>query len=90
MNSPEYLTWSYETEVGTYLNNPLPNHAHQARIAQWDARNLFMAAILRRVTAFHTGKRVLALVGASHKRPLEQALSSLAPDIQIMNFEDIE
>ena len=47
-----------------------------------------MAARLRAATAFHPGARVVALVGASHKRYLEAVLRTLA-DVDVVAFEDV-
>lgn len=89
-NSPRWVADSFDLEVGAALRHPLPAGEHRARIADWDSRNLFMAARLRGVTAQCPGGRVLALAGAGHKGPLEKALMSLAPDVRLVELAELE
>lgn len=78
-----------DLEVGSYLHASLPGGAGHTRVAQWDARNLLIAARLRLVTGEVPGGRVLCLLGASHARPVARALSSLAPDLQLVQVNDL-
>lgn len=90
VNSPAVVEQSFDLEVGSYLRHPLPGGEHRSKVADWDARNLFMTAWLRVATAQHPGGRVLALVGAAHKGPVEQALLALAPDLRLVALEELE
>ncbi|MPY66978.1 hypothetical protein F8S09_09800 [Deinococcus sp. SDU3-2] len=44
VNSPAVVEQSLDLEVGSYLRHPLPGGEHRSKVADWDARNLFMAA----------------------------------------------
>jgi len=90
VNSPETVEESLDLEVGLYLRHPLPGGEPRSRVADWDTRNLFMAARLRMVTAHSPGGRVLALVGHGHKGPLEKAILALAPDVRLVALEELE
>lgn len=90
MNSPETVRDTLDLETGTMLRAELPGGEHRARVAQWDARNLFMAARLRVATAGCPGGRLLAVVGSSHKGPLEAALRALGPDLRLVLLSELE
>lgn len=89
-NSPRWIADSEALEVGSYLTHPLPVGEHRTQVADWNARNIFMAARLRHVTALFPDGRVLALVGAAHKGPLEAVLSAIAPDLRLVGLAELE
>ncbi|WP_404373603.1 hypothetical protein [Kytococcus sedentarius] len=90
LNTPEAGAALEELESGTWLD--LPGHEPIARkqLAGWHARNLLMAGHLRRVTGDHPGGRVMALVGNSHKRPLEIALARGQRDVEIVDVAELD
>lgn len=90
LNSAGAVHDSFDLETGLYLRAKLPGGEHRARVAQWDAWNLFMAARLRVATAQVPGGRVLAFVGSAHKGPLEAALSALGPDLRLAQLTELE
>lgn len=90
LNSPPTVDHTWALESGLYLRHPWPGPVARARLAQWDTRNLFMAARVRRVSAAAVGGRVLVIVGASHKGPLEAALASLSNDLRMVALEELE
>ena len=71
-----------------WLRTNAPSGLDRTRWALWETRNLEMAARLRAATAFHPGGRVLAVVGASHKRYLDVLLRTLA-DVEVVEFTDL-
>lgn len=72
------------------LSESLPaGGEHRTQVADWNARNIFMAARLRHVTALQSGGRVLALVGAAHKGPLEAVLSAISPDLRLVGLSEL-
>ena len=87
LNSAEYADAAAEAEQ-VWLRTGAPSGLDRARWALWETRNLQMAARLRAATAFRPGARVLAVVGASHKRYLEAVLRTLA-DIEVVEFSDV-
>lgn len=89
-NGPAAVASNADLETGTYLRSEWSGQAHRARVAQWDTRNLFMAARVRRASACVPGGKLLVIVGASHKGPIEQALVALAPDLRLVALEELE
>lgn len=89
-NGPRWIADSETLEVGSYLGRSLPGGEHRTQVADWNARNIFMAARLRHITALFPGGRVLALVGAAHKGPLEAVLSAIAPDLRLVELSELE
>ncbi|CAM3575709.1 DUF5694 domain-containing protein [Deinococcus frigens] len=89
-NSPRWVQDSLALEEGSYLNHPLPGGEHRTQVADWNAHNTFMAARLRQVTALYPGGRVLTVVGAAHKGPLEAVLASIAPDLRLVGLSELE
>lgn len=89
-NSARWIQDSLALEEGSYLGHPLPGGEHRTQVADWNARNIFMAARLRQVTALYPGGRVLAVVGAAHKGPLEAVLTAISPDVRIVELAELE
>ena len=87
VNSDAYARAAAEAEQ-VWLRTGAASGLDRARWALWETRNLEMAARLRAATAFKPGGRVLAIVGASHKRYLETLLRTLA-DVDIVEFSSI-
>lgn len=86
LNHRESVAGNDDLETGANLRLGLPGRAKQA---EWDARNLFMAARLRKDTMLCLGGRVLAIVGSSHKGPMEAALRVLGPDLRIVDLAEV-
>ncbi|GGM00184.1 DUF5694 domain-containing protein [Deinococcus aerophilus] len=89
-NSSRCVQDSEALEVGSYLNHPLLTGEHRTQVADWNARNIFMAARLRQLTALHPAGRVLAIVGAAHKGPLEAVLSAISPDLRLVELSELD
>lgn len=90
LNSPEGVAVNVDLESGLFLRMQLPGGEHRSRLADWDARNLFMAARLRMATTACPGGRVLAIVGCSHKGPMEAALGALGLDLRMVLLSELE
>lgn len=84
VNSPAWVRQSVAFETGSNFRLSLPGRMKQA---DWDARNLAMAARLRAATLAIPGGRLLVLVGLAHKGPLEAALRALGPDVRLMDLQ---
>ena len=90
LNSPEGVAVNVDLESGLFLRMQLPGGEDRSRLADWDARNLFMAARLRMATTACPGGRVLAIVGCSHKGPMEAALGALGLDMRMVALSELE
>lgn len=85
LNSDAYLQGVVNVQWGTYRRANRPSGLGQRRLALWEARNLNMAANIRRASSRHPGKRVLVIVGSSHKPYLDDYLSRMT-DVEIVKF----
>ena len=90
LNSPEGVAVNVDLESGLFLRMQLTGGEDRSRLADWDARNLFMAARLRLATTSCPGGRVLAIVGCSHKGPMEAALSALGLDLRLVALAELD
>lgn len=90
LNSPAAVHASDDLESGVWLE--AAGHEREARrqLAGWRARNLSMAGHLRQVAGEYPGGRVLALVGAAHKGPLEAALAQGQWDVEVAEAGELE
>ena len=89
LNSPEGVALNVDLESGLTLRMQVPGLENRSRLADWEARNLFMTARLRLATTGCPGGRVLALVGAAHKGPMEAALQALGTDIRLVGLSEL-
>jgi hypothetical protein len=90
LNSPEGVALNIDLESGLFLRMRLPGGEDRSRLADWDARNFFMAARLRLATTQCPGGRLLAVVGNSHKGPLETALGALGSDLRMVALSELD
>ena len=68
---------------GVWFRTHFASGLDRARYAGWEARNLGIAANIRKETSLFAGKRVLVIYGASHKPFLDAYLSQML-DVQIV------
>jgi hypothetical protein len=88
MNSSNYLTKDVDTQWNLFLRTKLDSGLDRSRLALWDVRNLNIASHIRRATALRPGKRMLVIIGASHKPFLESYLGRMA-DVNLIQLKDI-
>ncbi|WP_462418935.1 hypothetical protein [Kytococcus sp. Marseille-QA3725] len=84
MISPTCLMVRGCTHLGR-ADAPEPEAAARRQLGGWRARNLLMAGHLRRVVGEYPGGRVLALVGRSHRGPLQAALGTDQHDLELVD-----
>ncbi len=77
-----------DIERGLYLRLKWPSGLHRLKVAQWEVRNLLMAAHVRRISAEHPGKAILVIVGSSHK-PLLDAYLSHGLDMRLVHLSGL-
>ena len=88
LNDPAVMERNLELEWQFFFRTRLPSGLDRYRVALWEVRNLAMAQHVRRMTAPHSGGRVLVVVGASHK-PFLDAYLSCGMDVEIVQLADI-
>lgn len=82
LNSAEYGHMDAEGQWRVMIDRAWPEDAGRVRMAEWDARNLRMAAHIRAASADAVGGRVLVVVGAAHK-PWLDAYLDMMTDMRI-------
>ncbi|WP_189642618.1 DUF5694 domain-containing protein [Deinococcus piscis] len=87
VNAPQSVQQSIALETDVNFRLGLPGRMKQA---DWDARNLAIAARLRTATLPIPGDRLLVLVGLAHKGPLEAALRVLGPDVELVDLRALD
>ena len=84
-NSPRVSKEVLNLEGQFWLRETLPSNFADMRLAQWEVRNLNMASHIRQAAMFHSGKKVLVIVGYSHKVFLKCYLQQML-DISIVEM----
>lgn len=76
-NAPGHARLIFDSDVGAALNEPSPQRYGRNYVGYWETRNLRMAANIRDVLGMESGKRMLVIVGHSHKAYLEAYLHQM-------------
>lgn len=84
INAPGTALQAYRSDFGAALTEPSPQGFGRGYVGYWETRNLRMAANIRDVLGLAPGKRLLAIVGASHKGYYEAYLN-LMHDVQLVD-----
>ncbi len=86
MNSEAYKKQDFEAQHAIWLKTHFESGTDRARYSLWEMRNLQMTANILRVCAFYPGKRIVVIIGASHKSFIEKYLKQI-PDIELLEFK---
>lgn len=84
LNAPRAGTVDVRAQWSIMINRAYPANAGRVRMAEWEARNLRMAANIREAAASAPGGRVLVIVGASHK-PWLDAYLDMMTDMRVVD-----
>jgi Family of unknown function (DUF5694) len=84
MNDPAYAKADVSLQWGLWFRTRFPSGLDRARYAGWEARNLAIAANIRKESSLVAGKRVLVIYGAAHKPFLDAYLSQLL-DVRVVS-----
>ena len=88
INSLEYVANDMELQWNLWFRTNLQSGLDRSRMALWDVRNLNIASHIRRATVMHPGKRMVVIIGVSHKPFLEAYLNQMA-EIKIVQLKDL-
>jgi hypothetical protein len=88
LNSEEYVQRDIESQWQILFKAKLPSGLAQTRIAYWDVRNMGIASNIRRAMALKPGKKMLVIIGASHKGFLD-ALLTECMDVKVVQLADL-
>lgn len=86
INSSEYITQDYNAQWKIWLNTNFLSGSDRARFSLWEMRNLQIAANIMNVVSRHPGKRIVVIIGSSHKGFLEKYLRQME-DIELLKYE---
>jgi hypothetical protein len=85
-NSPEEARAAVASDFGAAAGADVPGNSGRKYLAYWETRNMRMAANIREVIGAH--RRVLAIVGSSHKPYYERYLG-VTSDLEIVDVETL-
>ncbi|WP_429912723.1 DUF5694 domain-containing protein [Glycocaulis sp.] len=83
LNSPQAGHVDADAQWLRFLNRNFPQAAGRARMADWETRNLRMAAHVREASGDAPGGRVLVVTGSAHK-PWLDAYLEMMTDVRIV------
>lgn len=83
INDPAFAKVDVETQWGAWFRTRLASRLDRARYAGWEARNLAIAANIRKESSLFAGKRVLVIYGAGHKPFLDAYLAQML-DVRVV------
>lgn len=86
MNSEEFMEQDFEAQWAIWLKTNFPSGSDKARYYLWEMRNLQIAANIMKVSSLYPGKKILVIIGASHKSFLEKYLSQVS-GLEILRLE---
>lgn len=84
-NSSEYSGKDFETQWALWFKTNFTSKTDRVRYALWEMRNLSIAANILHVVAMNPEKKILVIIGASHKSFLEKYLKQI-PEIELINL----
>lgn len=88
INSPQATGQDVAGQWGRYFRTNLPSGVDRSRVAQWEVRNLLIAAHIRQATALHPGERMLVVIGSAHKPFLDRYLRQML-DVRVIQLESL-
>jgi hypothetical protein len=77
LNDPSQATIIYEGDFGAALEESSPQQFGRGYVTYWETRNLRMASNIREAVGEQSGRRMLVIVGASHKWYLQAYLDQM-------------
>lgn len=86
INSDEYMRQDFEAQWNVWFSTHFESGADKARYYLWEMRNLQIAANILKVVAVNPGKKILVIIGASHKSFLEKYLNEVT-NLEVLGFE---
>ncbi len=84
-NSQQYMIKDFEGQWALWLRTNFKSKTDRSRFSLWEMRNLLISANILRVIASNPEKRILVIIGASHKSFIEKYLNQIQ-DIELLQF----
>lgn len=86
INSIEYTRQDFEAQWKIWLTTNFKNGSDKGRYYLWEMRNLQITSNILKVIAANPDKRILVIIGSSHKGFIEKYLKTIE-SVEIMNFD---
>ncbi len=74
INSKEYMKQDYNGQWKIWLKTNFASGSDRASYSLWEMRNLQIAANILNVVSLHPDKKIIVIIGSSHKGFLEKYL----------------
>lgn len=84
-NSEYFMEEDFNMQWELWFKTFFPSKSDISRYFLWEMRNLQITANILRVAAGNPGKKILVLIGASHKSFIEKYLKQI-PNVELINF----
>lgn len=88
VNSPEFAAKDVSLQWGKYFRMKVSSEVNRDRMLQWEVRNLNIASHIRKAMFSHSGKRMLVIIGASHKPFLDSYLGQML-DVKLVQLSKL-
>ena len=86
MNSEEFTKQDFEAQHAIWFYSDFDSGTDRSRYSLWEMRNLQITANILKVCAFYPSKRIIVIIGASHKGFIEKYLGQI-PDIELLELK---
>ncbi len=77
-----------EVQWELFFRTNLDSRLDRVRVGLWETRNLNICSHIRRASSLYPGRKVLVIIGSSHKIFLDEQLQRLM-GVKLVNFNDI-
>ncbi len=88
INSDAYMKADLDEQWKLFFRTKLDSKLDRIRVGLWEVRNLNIASNIRRVSALYPGRKILVIIGTSHKIFLDQYLDSMM-EVDMVNLNQL-
>ena len=85
LNSGEYMSEDKKGQWDIWLKTNFKSKTDRSRYSLWEMRNLQIAANIMRLVASYPEKKILVIIGSSHKSFIENSLKQMS-DVEVLKF----
>lgn len=85
LNSSEYKSEDKKGQWDIWFKTNFKSKTDRSRYSLWEMRNLQITANIMRLVALYPEKKILVIIGASHKSFIEDYLEQMS-DVEVLKF----
>ena len=85
LNSNEYMIGDKKGQWDIWFETDFKSKSDRSRYSLWEMRNLQIAANIMRLVAAYPEKKILVIIGSSHKSFIESYLKQMS-DVEVLTF----